>query len=106
MANKKIKIKYLQSHDFKVSLVTGVHGGISTNGLINANFFVDRTIIPDSQILEVDEKGTQVGQPVDEKSGDITREVLFGALLDTNSAKMIIGWLETQIKNHENLQIK
>jgi hypothetical protein len=106
MGNKKVKIKYLQSHDFKVSLVMGVHGGISSNGLINANFFVDRTVIPDSQIVEIDEKGKILGQPVDEKNGDITREVLFGALLDVNSAKMIVSWLETQIKNHEGLQIK
>lgn len=101
MENKKIKIKYVKSHDFKTSLATGVYGGLTNNGMINANFFTDRSIIPTHQSLDVDEEGRAIGSPKDMKDGDMVREVQFGTLMDINTAKVIIGWLNTKIEEFE-----
>lgn len=104
MANKKLKIRYIKAYDFKISLATGVFGGITANGLINANFFHERAVLPDSQIIEVDEKGVQQGKPVDEKEGDIMRELQTGILLDMNTTKVIIKWLEGKVREFEQFE--
>src|SRR5258707_1041589 len=98
---KLIKIKYLKSYDFKTSLVSGIHGGTGTNGLINANFFVDRAAIPDSQIMETTETGVLIKVNGETKESDITREVQFGALFDINTAKAFVIWLQARINEYE-----
>jgi hypothetical protein len=104
MATRKIKIRYLKAYDFKISIVTGVYGGVTSNGLINVNFFNERAVIPDSSTVEVNEAGIIVGQPVDERDGDIMRELQSGLLMDVNTAKVIIKWLESKIKDQERIQ--
>lgn len=101
MEKKTVIIKYVKSHDFKTSLATGVYGGLTSNGMINANFFTDRVIIPTHQSLEIDEEGKQQGSPKDIKDGDFVREVQFGALMDINSAKVIVAWLDSKIAEFE-----
>ena len=103
MNKRKIDIKYVKSHDYKASLSTGVYGGITVNGLININFFVDRVIIPSHQEFEVDENGTVLNQISEKKDGDSLREVQYGALLDLNTAKLVVDWLGKKIKEHETL---
>ena len=98
---KNIKIKYLKSHDYKVTLATGVYGGITNNGLINANFFTDRPAIPDFQTIEVDDKGRAIGKPQDVKDSDLVREVQFGTLLDIRTAKVVVAWLDAKIEEYE-----
>jgi hypothetical protein len=103
MANRKIKIRYIKSYDFKISLATGVYGGIATNGLINVNFFNERAVLPDSQTIEIDENGKTIGKEIDERDGDITRELQSGILIDINAAKVVINWLQGKIDEHEKV---
>ena len=101
MKNKDIRIKYVKSYDFKTSLATGVYGGLTSNGMINANFFTDRVILPTHQSLEIDDEGHPKGSPKDDKDGDLVREVQFGTLMDINTAKIINEWLNTKIDEFE-----
>jgi hypothetical protein len=101
MANKKVKIKYIKSNDFKTSLSTGVYGGITNNGLINMNFFVDRVIIPTHEQYEVNENGVVQGHPEIVKDGDLIREVQYGGLFDLSTAKIVQTWLNQKIKELE-----
>lgn len=103
MDTKTITIRYFKSYDFRASLATGVYGGLTSNGLINANFFTDRVIIPDIQTVDVNEDGITIGAMKEEKHGDIAREVQACILMDLNAAKIIAGWLETKIREHEEL---
>lgn len=100
---RKIEIRYFKAYDFKAFLATGVYGGISGNGLINANFFTDRVVIPNSQIVEIDENGIPIGQPVDSKEGDLAREVQTALLMDVGTAKIVVAWLQSRIKEHEDI---
>lgn len=102
MAKQSINIKYLKAHDFKTILATGVYGGLTSQGLIDANFFTDRPALPDYQVVEVDEKGVMTGPPKDHKDSHLVREVQFGALMDVNTAKVIVAWLDSKIEEHEN----
>lgn len=98
---KTIKIKYLKAYDYRSSLATGVYGNVTTNGLINVNFFSDRVVLPDHQLIPIDDQGRQIGKPEDVKDGDAVRDVHFGVLMDIDTAKLVIQWLETKIKEHE-----
>ncbi len=101
MVNRKVKIRYIKAYDFKAALATGVFGGITSSGLINANFFSDRVVIPDSQTIELNEIGEPQGEPIDQKDGDIVREMQSGVLMDVNTARVIAGWIQDKIKEHE-----
>lgn len=97
----KVRIKYLKSHDFKTVLATGVYGGITGNGLIAANFFTDRPILPKYQTIDVNSNGVQQGLPTDEKDGDLLRDVQSCMLMDVNTAKIIVAWLDSKIDEYE-----
>jgi hypothetical protein len=101
MANKTFRIKYSKASDFKTTLATGVFGGLSNNGLLNANFFTDRAILPKYQNIEIDDEGNQIGKPVDEKDGDMLREVQVGVVMDINTAKSIVAWMNSKIEEFE-----
>lgn len=100
---KSIKIKYIKANDFKTSLATGVYGGVTGNGLINVNFFTDRAVIPDFQEVEIDDKGRTTGLPKDTRDSDAVREVQSGIMMDVNTAKVVVAWLDSKIEEHERL---
>jgi uncharacterized protein YuzE len=97
MPNKKIEIKYLRAYDYRASVSTGVYGGITPTGLISANFYIDRIAVPDSEEIEVSEDGKVVGQPVVHTGAHLIREVQHGVLMDLNSARVIVNWLNGKI---------
>jgi hypothetical protein len=102
MSSKKVTIKYVKALDFKTSLSTGIYGGITNNGLINMNLFVDRVIIPTHEHYPVDEKGLIIGTPESDKDGDLLREVQHGALFDISTAKIVQAWLGKKIDELES----
>lgn len=93
-------IKYQKAYDFKTSFITGVLGGLSNNGLINASFFADRAALPDHQEVEIGENNS-ILKAKDIKENDIVRDVQFGCYMDINTAKLIKEWLEVRIKEYE-----
>lgn len=101
MSNKRLKIKYHKAYDYKNSFATGVYGGITVNGMINANFFTDRGALPEYQQIEVNEQGQQIGPAMEQKDSDLVREVQFGALMDVQTARVIVGWLQTKIEEYD-----
>ena len=54
---KNIKIHYLESKDYRMIPVTGAHGGISPNGEVIIDLYVERKEAPKSVDLEIDDTG-------------------------------------------------
>jgi hypothetical protein len=102
---RQLKIKYQKVHDFKTSFITGVHGGISGNGLLTANFFTDRIALPERQLITVDEKNSPL-KVEDELNNDGVREVQFSVLMDINTSKLVVEWLNNRISEYEQLNPK
>jgi len=100
MPNKTFNIKYQKTHDYKTSFVTGIHGGLSSNGMITASFLADRHALPEVAILELDEKNNVIRNE-DVKGSDMVREVPFGVVMDINTTKLIINWLSLRVKEYE-----
>jgi hypothetical protein len=100
MPTKSLKITYLKSHDYKTSFITGVHGGLASNGLITASFFGDRHALPEMTLTDINENNT-VLKTEDIKDSDVVREVQFGVMMDINTTKLIIGWLSNKVREYE-----
>lgn len=111
MAKPEIKkevtldVHYIKNNDFKTVLATGIIGGITPNGLIDMNFFIDRIPIPQkvTHSLSGGSLGTEIRK--DSKKG-IIREVNFGVVLDFTTAKSMLEWLDTKVKELESLKQK
>jgi hypothetical protein len=105
MLNKDVVISYVKTNDFRTTFVNGVYGGVSTSGLISANFFVERIPIPESETVLVDmDTKKMVGEPKPIKKADVVREVQTGFLLDVNTAEVIIKWLQEKIVELKKLR--
>lgn len=100
--NKELKIKYQKAYDYKTSFISGIHGGVSNNGLLTASLFTDRAALPDLSIVSVNEKNEVVGVE-DKKDSDMIREAQFAVVMDINTTKLIVGWLTSKIQEMENL---
>lgn len=99
---KELRIKYQKAYDFKTSFVSGVHGGLSSNGLITANFFTDRAALPEMNLITVNEKN-QLVKVEDIKDSDGIREAQFAVLMDVTTTKLIINWLQSKVNEFEQL---
>jgi hypothetical protein len=105
MLNKEVVISYVKTNDFKTTLINGVYGGISSNGLISANFFVERIPIPESETVTIDlESSRIVGPTTAVKTADVVREVQHGALLDVSTAEILIKWLQEKVTEIKKIQ--
>lgn len=95
---------YVKNNDFRTVFTSGIFGGVTPSGLINMNFFSDRAPIPKRITFEVDPKAGQLNNEVERDSKEgVVREVHFGMLIDINTAKSVVEWLNQKIAHLENL---
>ncbi len=99
-SSKTYKITYVKAYDYKTSFVSGVHGGLGSNGLLNVSFFADRPALPDTNIVEINEQNI-VTKSEDVKTSDMVRDVQFGLVMDINTTKLVVNWLQSRIKEYE-----
>ena len=99
---KELKIKYQKAYDFKTSFVSGIHGGVGTNGLLTASLFTDRSAMPDSTLVTLGENNAIVTMD-DIRDSDMIREAQVAIIMDINTTKLIVGWLNGKIQEMENL---
>ena len=103
MSESKIPFHFEINDDFKTVLATGVFGGLTPNGLINMNFFLERANIPDTIIYQLSEDGRTAEKEVSVEGGEgIVREVFFGVVIDVNTANDLVNWLNERIKMVES----
>lgn len=100
----KVTFHYIKDPSFRTSVTTGAIGGLTIHRLININFYIDRTPIPQSITNSVNQDGT-LGNEVnrDSKQG-VVREVQFGLEMDVRTAKDIIDFLQQMIIQVESIK--
>lgn len=102
---RKIKFKYIFPENYNPVYCNGAFGGISTQGEIIANFFLERIPIPNSVSNLVNSNGTLGGvvETDPPNLGDIVvRYISAGIVLNEENAKAIYEWLGAQIQELEN----
>lgn len=100
----KINFDYIKSNQFRVVRVDGAHGGIAPNGhTIQMALFSERTPIPKRETYKL-EQGKLGERTAVEQRDAVIREVEIEALMDLNTAKRIVNWLQDKIDVAEQFQ--
>ena len=104
-----IKFKYIFPDDYNPKYINGAYGGITPKGEIAVNFYLERQGLPISQKYEIMPEG-KLGDEIDKEPSDLqtsmVRYVDTGILLNLNSAKEIIAWLNEKVEIIERMQKK
>jgi hypothetical protein len=100
---EKIKFKYIFKDDYNPKYVNGAFGGISPQGEIVINFYLERVALPRSQTYAFNQ-GMVLKEIANEREpGDhetsVVRFVENGIVLDLAHAEDIHRWLGDHIKN-------
>jgi|SRR5690606_13690612 len=105
---QKIKYKYKFDDRYNPKFINGAIGGVSPQGEIIINFYLERTSLPITQTFDIN-KSTGIGQlsvtePKDIENSFI-RYIENGVVMNYKTAKEIHRWLGEHIKNLEKLDI-
>jgi len=94
-----IKFKYIFPDDYNPIYVNGIVGGITPKAEIVINFFLERHALPDSQSYKIESDGS-LGEEIKSEPQDLkssmVRFVGTGIILNYQSAKAFIQWLNSQ----------
>jgi hypothetical protein len=102
MSKMPSKIRYSFSLEPKARLQTahGVWGGVNSQGEIEMNFYYESEVLPPfvEQIVEPDGTlGHELIPPEDEELREVTRSIHTRVLLNYNTARGVLEWLEEQL---------
>lgn len=106
---KRVEYNYIFPDDYNPLYVNGAFGGISPQGEITCNFFMDRLPLPKSETYSVDEKGVirdRVQEKSEEQNYQVVRYVQSGVIMNLDCAKRVNVWLTQQIEAIEKAMEK
>lgn len=93
----RVEFHFIKSNDFRVVHCDGVWGGATPRGLISMNFYSERVTIPQKVTYTVSESSL-IGSEIKRESKEgFIREVDCAVMLDLNTAKSLIVWLQEHI---------
>lgn len=91
-----IKVFYEKSKDYRLIPATGAYGGVSPNGEVIIDFYVERRDSPESITLEIDDQGKAIEKsPVRSR---FIREKQFGIVLRPDIALTIGKFISDKAK--------
>ena len=102
--HREINFHYVFSDDYNPVYCTGAYGGISPQGDIVANFYLERMPIPKSLTYALDDNGS-LGDVVSTEPEDLKQKVVryvsTGVVLNEANARSICDWLKQQLDELE-----
>lgn len=103
----KIRYEYIQENNAKPNYTHGVWGGLSPLGEIEVNFYVESDKIPEFSERRMDEEGTLGPEmaPYNENERIIIRNIHSKILINYQTAKALIEWLEEKVESLETEEI-
>ena len=102
---RQIKFNYIFPENYNPVYCNGAFGGVSTQGDIIANFFMERPPVPNSVTNSINSDGTLGGIiEVDPQNinDTIIRYISTGIVLNEENARAVYEWLGNQIQELEN----
>ena len=101
----KICFHWIKNPGFRSIHISGAHGGITPQGLINVSFYTERLPIPTQtyhNIVEGNKLTEEIRSERVSKEG-IIREIEFSSLMTLETAESIAEWLNKKVKDAKNL---
>jgi hypothetical protein len=89
--SKNVKIYFSKTKDYKIVPATGVWGGVSPNGDIFFDLFIDKHDSPEYLVLKVDSDNKT--EEVERGEQKLVRESQIGITLRPDNALVIGKWL-------------
>lgn len=83
-----IEVRFARDPAYRVYPAVGAWGGLSPNGEVHVDFYVEKRLNPKKVILEIEE-GKQVGETRDPNPQPFLRECLFGLVVRPDVARSI-----------------
>lgn len=102
-SKQKVTINYLKTPNYRTYFIDGMYGGITPNGKIFAELFIQRNPTPKTVTQEINEDGSMGKIEKSEGKKGLIRQVEASLLMDIETAKSFAGWLNDKIKKHEVL---
>ena len=89
-----IRIVYRTANDYRSLPVSGVYGGINPQGMVHADLFIEKTDMPESTTIRVEE-GTGESYDLSRRpeQQSVVRELLVGLVMRPEVAKAVGHWL-------------
>lgn len=107
MADQVINFKYKFSDTYNPTYVNGAHGGISPQGEIILNFYLERQSLPQQQTFKVNDD--KIGEELISEAipsdfrNSFVRYIETGITMNLKTAKEIKVWLDQQIEILEGI---
>ena len=103
----KINFKYIFTYDYNPVYVNGAHGGISPRGEIIANFYLERTPLPNELTHAINPDGSISPEAShtdpEDLNSTLVRYVSNGIVLNYQNAKELHAWLGERVAELERL---
>jgi hypothetical protein len=97
-----IRIMFRTGKDYRVVPVSGVYGGITPQGMVHADLFVEKKDLPESMVMRVEEaSGSSYEVSREPEQSGVVREMLVGMVMRPEVAKAIGQWLIHQVEQME-----
>ncbi|OPY80022.1 MAG: hypothetical protein A4E65_01650 [Syntrophorhabdus sp. PtaU1.Bin153] len=97
-----IHVFYKTAKEYRSLPVSGVYGGISPQGMVHADLFIEKAGAPESTVMRVDETtGEAFELSRHPEQQPMVREFLVGLVMRPEVAKAIGQWLIQQAAQME-----
>ena len=104
----EIRFKYIFEDDYNPKYVNGAFGGVSPQGEIIVNFYLERIPLPyeDHHELYSDGHISQIkSRKPDDFEGTMIRYIQSGIVVSLEQAKSIQAWLGSKIEEAEKIEM-
>jgi hypothetical protein len=98
--NKAVEIKFVKDETYSSSYVNGAFGGVNAMGDIVVNFYLEKHIIPEKEVIV---NGKSHFEPENSNS-NFERIIKSEIILSTESAVRIVEWLNSKISASQNIR--
>lgn len=90
----EVKVFFRKNEDYRIVPVSGVWGGVTPQGMVHCDFFIERAETPESVNIRIDES-TGASQESRRQPAEpyVVRELLVGMMLPPHVARSIGQWL-------------
>jgi hypothetical protein len=104
--NARVNFHYKRTSNYRVQYISGLRSGVTPQGKVFFDFFVERPLSPEVDTFEVSQSG-QLGAPIPPKIAEdsqFERLIESGIIFDIDTARAIKTALEASIANADKIK--
>ncbi len=102
---RKVNVFFRKDKDYKIMPVSGIRGGLTPQGMVCVDFFVEKSEIPEKSVVEVDELSGNANELPITNEQYYVREVLACLLFQPETARGIGQFLIQQADQFDKLML-